>query len=242
MNELPGTMPASNEVSSSKGKIIVAVIFALALFVFFYLDLKQYLSFEAIKGNRDRLLAFTQAHYGAAVALFITIYIVQTALCLPGGAVLTVVSGFLFGSVLGTLYVNIGATTGATLAFLAARYLLRDWVEAKFGSKLGPLQKGFSKNAFSYLMTLRLIPIFPFFLVNLLSGLTRVTLGTYVLTTAIGTIPGTFVYAYAGSQLGTINSLKEIASPNVLAAFSLLGLLFLLPILYKKLTKKEHSS
>ncbi len=137
-----------------------------------------------------------------------------------------------------TLFVNIGATTGATLAFLTARYLLRDTVEQKFGKWLGPFQEGFAKNAFSYLLTLRLIPLFPFFVVNLVSGLTRVNVGTYVAATAIGIIPGSFVYAYAGRQLGTINSLKEIASPNVIGAFVLLGLLALVPVVYKKLRAK----
>jgi len=145
----------------------------------------------------------------------------------------------LFGSVLGTVLVNIGATTGATLAFLVARYLLRDWVEQKFGDRLEPIQAGFAKNAFSYLMTLRLIPAFPFFLVNLVSGITRVNLGTYVIATSLGIIPGSFVFAFAGRQLGTINSLGEIASPPVLLAFTLLGLLALMPIAYRKFTNKD---
>jgi uncharacterized membrane protein YdjX (TVP38/TMEM64 family) len=135
--------------------------------------------------------------------------------------------------------VNLGATTGATLAFLAARYMLRDWVEQKFGKWLEPLQQGFAKNAFSYLMTLRLIPLFPFFVVNLVSGLTRMNVSSYVAATALGIIPGSFVYAYAGRQLGTINSLKEIASPNVIAAFVLLGLLALAPTIYKKFKAKQ---
>jgi uncharacterized membrane protein YdjX (TVP38/TMEM64 family) len=174
------------------------------------------------------------------VALFVLVYIVQTAFSLPGGAILTLAGGFLFGSLLGTIYVNIGATSGATLAFLAARYLLRDWVEHKFGDRLEPIQAGFAKNAFSYLMTLRLIPAFPFFLVNMVSGLTRVNLGTYVIATAVGIIPGSFVFAYAGRQLGTINSLGEIASPPVLLAFTLLGVLALLPTLYKKFFAKKN--
>ena len=116
--------------------------------------------------------------------------------------------------------------------------MLRDWVEQKFGKWLEPLQQGFAKNAFSYLITLRLIPLFPFFAVNLVSGLTRMNVRSYVTATALGIIPGSFVYAYAGRQLGTINSLKEIASPNVIAAFVLLGLLALVPIVYKKFTAK----
>lgn len=225
--------------SSFSGKIILALTLAVGIGAFFYFDLGQYLSLEALKNNRDSLLAYTKSNYGFAVALFVLIYIVQTAFSLPGGAILTLAGGFLFGSLWGTLFVNIGATSGATLAFLAARYLLRDWVEQKFGDRLEPIQAGFAQNAFNYLMTLRLIPAFPFFLVNLVSGLTRVNLGTYVIATAIGIIPGSFVYAFAGRQLGTINSLGEIASPPVLLAFTLLGLLALLPTIYKKFQSKK---
>ena len=165
---------------------------------------------------------------------FVLAYVAVTGLSLPGAVVLTLAGGFLFGAVLGTLFVNLGATTGATIAFLVSRYLLRDWVEQRFGKWLGPLQQGFGQNAFSYLMTLRLIPLFPFFVVNLVSGLTRMNIGTYVAATALGIIPGSFVYAYAGRQLGTINSLKDIASPGVVGALVLLGLLALVPNLYKK--------
>jgi len=223
--------------SSPTGKIILAAVFAIAIGAFFYFDLAQYLSLQSLKGNRDRLLAYVEDHYATAVLLFIGVYCLQTALSLPGAGALTLVGGFLFGNVVGTLYVNVAATAGATLAFLAARYLLQDWVERKFGDWLEPIQQGFARNAFSYLMTLRLIPAFPFFLVNLVSGLTRINVGTYIVATAIGILPGSFVYAFAGRQLGTLNSLKEIASPPVLLAFTLLGLLALLPILYRKMKK-----
>lgn len=229
--------PASDTVpapTASSGKLVVLAVLALGIGAFFYFDLGRYLSLDALKANRDHLLAFTEANFGVAAALFVIGYATVVALSLPGGAIMTLAGGFLFGSLLGTALVNVGATTGATLAFLAARYLLKDWVEQKFGAKLGPIQEGFAKNAFSYLMTLRLIPLFPFFLVNMVSGLMRVSVGTYIAATALGIIPGSFVYAYAGRQLGTINSLKEIASPNVLLAFSLLGALALVPIVYKK--------
>ena len=225
--------------NSSAVKIAIALVIALAIGVFFYFDLGQFLSLAALKDNRDHLLAFTEANYAGAAALFVLCYIAVTGLSLPGAVILTLAGGFLFGSAFGTLLVNLGATSGATLAFLAARYLLRDWVEQKFGSRLESLQQGFAKNAFSYLITLRLIPLFPFFAVNLVSGLTRMNVGSYVVATALGIIPGSFVYAYAGRQLGTINSLKEIASPNVIAAFVLLGLLALVPIGYKKFTAKK---
>ena len=220
------------------GKIVLVALFALAIGAFFYFDLNQYFSLEVLKANRDRLLAYTAANAVESVLVFIALYCLQTAFSLPGAWAFTLTAGFLFGSVLGTLYANIAATAGATLAFLSARYLLHDWVERKFGNRLGPLQEGFAKNAFSYLITLRLIPIFPFFLINLVAGVTRIRLGTYVLATAVGIIPGTFVYANAGRQLGTINSLGEIVSVRVLGAFFLLALLAVVPVLYKKFARK----
>ncbi len=232
-------MPVSGQARGfNAGRMVIAAVIAVAIGAFLYFDLGQYLSLDALKQNRDQLLAFTESNYAASVAIFILTYIVVTGLSLPGAVILTLAGGFVFGGVIGTLFVNLGATTGATLAFLAARYLLRDWVEQKFGRWIEPVQQGFAKNAFSYLLTLRLIPLFPFFVVNLVSGLTRVNVGTYVAATAIGIIPGSFVYAYAGRQLGTINSLKEIASPNVIGAFLLLGLLALAPIVYRKFLGK----
>jgi len=237
---MQASMGQSEEKSSSnKGKLVVALLLAAAIGAFFYFDLGRFLSLDSLKANRDGLLTFTEQHYGASVAIFILSYCLLVSASLPGGVFLTLAGGLLFGSALGTLYVNLGATSGATVAFLASRYLFRDWIEAKFGGWLKPFQEGFSKNAFSYLMTIRLFPIAPFFIINALSGLTKVRLGTYVTATAIGIIPGSFVYAYAGRQLGTINSLKEIASPNVLIAFTLLGLLALVPTVYQKFAAKK---
>ncbi|MEE8124356.1 MAG: TVP38/TMEM64 family protein [Nitrospirales bacterium] len=233
------TTTPTDSSHSPIGKILIGLVLLAGIGAFLYFDLGHYLSLDSLKANRDTLLHYTDTHYGLAVALFIVIYILQTAFSLPGGAILTLTGGFLFGSVMGTVFVNLGATAGATLAFLVARYLLHDWVEHKFGERLGPIQAGFSQNAFSYLMTLRLIPAFPFFLVNLVSGLTRVNLGTYVLATSIGIIPGSFVFAFAGQQLGSINSLSEIASPPVLLAFTLLGLLALMPVAYRKWANKK---
>ncbi|OLB59937.1 MAG: TVP38/TMEM64 family protein [Nitrospirae bacterium 13_2_20CM_2_61_4] len=193
--------------SSPTGKIILAAVFAIAIGAFFYFDLAQYLSLQNLKGNRDRLLAYVEDHYATAVLLFIGVYCVQTAFSLPGAAALTLVGGLLFGSVVGTLYVNVGGTAGATLAFLASRYLLQDWVERKFGDRLEPIQRGFARNAFSYLLTLRLIPVFPFFLVNLVSGLTRIKVGTYIAATAIGILPG------SSRRISTASS-RGAASPH----------------------------
>jgi len=233
---------AHDSPSSSMGKILTGIVFLIGIGGFMYFDLGQYLSLDSIKANRTLLLNYTESHFALAVTVFILVYILQTTLSLPGGAILTLTGGFLFGSVTGTFIVNIGATVGATLAFLAARYILRDWVERKFGDRLNAIQSGFAKNAFSYLMTLRLIPAFPFFLVNLVSGLTRINLSTYIMATSLGIIPGSFVFAFAGRQLGSINTLSEIASPPVLLAFTFLGLLALMPIAYRKWTSKSPDS
>jgi uncharacterized membrane protein YdjX (TVP38/TMEM64 family) len=230
-NDMPSTEAKSG---LNAGKIAVILAIGVAVAAFFYFDLGRFLSLQALKDNRDALLSFTETHAAVAAALFVLAYVAVTGFSLPGAVILTLAGGFLFGFVWGTLFVNVGATTGATLAFLSSRYLLRDWVERKFGKWLSPVQQGFTNNAFSYLLTLRLIPLFPFFVVNLVSGLTRMNVGTYVVATALGIIPGSFVYAYAGRQLGTINSLKDIASPGVIGAFVLLGLLALVPSLYKK--------
>jgi uncharacterized membrane protein YdjX (TVP38/TMEM64 family) len=225
---------SGNPQKPSIGKFIILGIFLLGIFSFFYFDLGQYFTLDSLKANKDAMQGYTQAHYGTMVVLFVVIYLIQTALSLPGATILTLAGGFLFGAWLGTLYVNVGATSGATLAFLAARYLFRDAVERRFGEALEPVQQGFASNAMHYLLTLRLVPLFPFFLVNLASGLTRIRLNTYVGATAIGILPGSFVYCNAGKQLGTINSVKDIASPGVLGAFLLLGLLALVPVVYKR--------
>jgi len=230
---VPAASPAA--ANSTWKKMILVAILVAGLIVFYALDLHRYLSLETVKANRDRLLAYSEDHYATAVAGYLVVYSLVVALSLPGAAILTLAGGFLFGPFLAVLYVNMGATTGSTLAFLTARYLFRDWVQAKFGHRLSALQEGFEQNGFMYMLTLRLIPIFPFFVINLLAGLTRIPLRTYVLATSIGIIPGTFVYAYAGRQLGTINSLAEIATPRVLLAFMMLGLLAVAPLLYRRL-------
>lgn len=222
-------------------KIILLAIFLLGLGAFFYFDLGNYFSLQSLQQNRADLRAYTQAHYAFAAAAFVALYVLQTMFSLPGGALMSLAGGFLFGSVFGTLFIAVGATAGATLAFLAARYVLRDWIENKFGARLEPIQIGFANNAFNYLLTLRLIPLFPFFLINLVAGLTRMKITTYILATGIGILPGSFVFAFAGQQLGSISSLHEIASAPVLLAFTLLGLLALLPIAYKKWVSRGNS-
>ncbi len=230
-----------NPAKKSTGKWVILGLIVLGIAAFSFFDLGQYVTLEALKENKEVLKAYTQENYLLTVIIFIAIYAVQTGLSLPGATILTLAGGFLFGTFLGALIVNLGATSGAALAFMATRYLFRDGIEKKFGKRLAGIQSGFENNGFNYLLTLRLIPLFPFFLVNLASGMTRIKLSTYMLATAIGILPGSIVYTNAGKQLGQINSLKDIASPGVLGAFVLLGLLSMVPVFYNKYKKSASS-
>lgn len=218
------------------------MVLAVCVALFYYFDLGRYLSLESLKANRDALYSFNRQNPFTAILGFIGIYIVVVALSLPGATVLTLAGGAIFGSFEATLFVNIGATLGATLAFLAARVLLRDWVEKKFGDKLQPFIEGVSKNAVNFTLFLRLVPVFPFFLVNLALGLTQIPLRIYFFCTMLGILPGSFVYANAGSNLANINSLADVTSPGVLGALALLGLFALIPVVYKRIKRKDAVS
>lgn len=228
--------------SAAAGKVLLLAAIAAVVILFFALDLDRWITFDALKHNRDALLRYTHEHYTLAVLAYIAAYCLQTALSLPGALIFTLAGGFLFGAVPGTLYVNLAATSGATLAFLAARYLLRDTVERRFGTRLRAIQDGVGHDAFNYLLTLRLLPVVPFFLVNLAAGLTHIPLRTYVAATAIGIIPASFAYAYAGRRLGAIESAHDLVSPGVLASLALLGLLALAPVLYRRVTKRPPAA
>jgi uncharacterized membrane protein YdjX (TVP38/TMEM64 family) len=221
-----------------KKKIWIAAVILLLAALFFYFDLGKYLTLASLKENREVLTAFYEQHRLAMVAAFITVYIVQTALSLPGAAILSLAAGAVFGAVMGTIYVNIAATVGASLAFLVARYLFRDVIQNKFGPRLEKMNTELETRGLNYLLFLRLVPAFPFFLINLGSGLTKLPLRTFFIGTMIGIIPGSFVFCNAGASLATINSMSEVASPRVLGSFALLGLFAIVPVLYQKLKKK----
>jgi uncharacterized membrane protein YdjX (TVP38/TMEM64 family) len=220
-------------------RLLIFLIVALAMALFFYLDLGSYLSLAALKTNHRALLEFRDQHTIAMVAGFMLLYIIQTALSLPGAAILSLAAGAIFGSIMGSIYAIISATIGATLAFLVTRYLLRDVVLAQFGARLEGINRELETRGFNYLLFLRLVPLFPFFLINLAAGLTRLPLRTFILATVIGIIPGGFVYVNAGASLATIDSLSGIASPRVLGSFTLLGLFSLIPALYSKYKHKK---
>jgi len=220
-------------------KAILLLVALLAVGLFFYLDLGRFLTLSALKANRQALAEYYATHGAVTVAAFMAIYILQTALSLPGAAILSLAAGAIFGSLMGTLYAVVAATVGATLAFLVTRYLLRDSIIAKFGPKLEGLNRELEARGFNYLLFLRLVPVFPFFLINLAAGLTLLPLRTFALGTFIGIIPGGFVFVNAGASLAGIQSLRDVASPRVLGSFALLGLFALVPVLYGKLKQRK---
>lgn len=219
-------------------KILLFLVAVSAVGLFFYLDLGRFLTLASLKANRRALADYYAAHAILTVAAFMAIYILQTALSLPGAAILSLAAGAVFGSLMGTLYAVVAAAVGAALAFLVARYLLRDAILKRFGPQLEGLNRELEARGFNYLLFLRLVPLFPFFLINLAAGLTRLPLRTFVLGTLIGIIPGGFVFVNAGASLAGIESLRDVASPRVLGSFALLGLFALVPVIHGKLKKK----
>ena len=213
--------------------ILLAVIIGLRLS-----GIGEFLTFESLQRNKDSLLAFVRDNAVTSVLIYILVYVAAIALNLPGGAVLTIAGGFLFGTFPAVVYVNIGATCGAALAFLSARYLLGSRLQESYGTQLVKFNKEMEQNGVRYLLTLRLVPVFPFFLVNFLSGLTRVPLSSFTWTTAIGIIPGTAVFAYAGHQLETVHSVGDIFTGKVLFAFLVLGIFMVAPVIIGQVRKR----
>ena len=220
-------------------KLAIVAAFAAAIIAFFALGGQKYLTLDTIKANRDALRSFANEHLLLSLAITFVVYTLAVACSLPGALLLSLTCGFLFGRWLGMAVIVSAATLGATLVFVAARYLIADWARSKLGSVGRKINEGFSENAFSYMLFLRLVPAFPFFLVNLAPAFTSIKLSTYVLATAIGIIPGSFVFANLGKTLGTIDSLSGLVSRETLFAFVLLGLLALVPVVVKKFRSRR---
>ncbi|MCC6658103.1 MAG: FAD-dependent oxidoreductase, partial [Rhodocyclaceae bacterium] len=208
----------------SSGKLLLLFAIAAAVGLFFALDLGHYLSLDWLKAQQAAIAAYRADHPLAAVAAYFALYVAVTALSLPGAALMTLAGGAVFGLLWGTLIVSFASSIGATLAFLASRFLLRDWVMARFGRRLEAIDAGVRKEGAFYLFTLRLVPVFPFFLVNLLLGLTAMKARTFYWVSQLGMLAGTAVYVNAGTQLARIDSLAGIVSPGLLLSFALLGI------------------
>ncbi|MBT5048515.1 MAG: TVP38/TMEM64 family protein [Rhodospirillaceae bacterium] len=229
----------------SPGRLAPIVILVAGLIAFFALDLDKYVTLSALKENRQVLADWVRETGWLAFLVYMLVYTAVTAFSIPGGAIMTIGGGFLFGPWLGGALTVVGATIGATILFLAARYALADLLRRRAGGAIKKMEDGFRENALSYMLFLRLIPAFPFFLVNLVPAFLGVRLGTYVVGTLFGIIPGSLVYASLGDgfsaiveQGGDIN-LGIIFEPRFLLPIVGLGVLALIPVVYKKLKSRS---
>ena len=212
---------------------LLAFISAL-IAAFFVFDLQNYLTLETLKAQQASIETYRSNHPGRAVAIYALIYIAVTGLSLPGATILTLAGGAVFGLLWGTLIVSFASTIGATLAFLAARFLFRDAVKSRLGDRLQAIDKGVAKDGALYLFTLRLVPVFPFFVINLVMGLTALKTQIFYWVSQVGMLAGTVVYVNAGTQLGKLESLSGILSPGLIGSFALLGIF---PLLANKIVE-----
>lgn len=221
-------------------RFLPLLILAAGLGAFFALGLDRYVTLDTLRDNRQTLSAWVAENWALAAFIYVLAYIAMVAFSLPGGLVATLTGGFLFGTIFGGVLTVFGATVGATAIFLAAKTALGETLREKAGPKLRKLEDGFGKNAFSYMLVLRLVPVFPFFLVNLAPAFLGVPLRTYVVATFLGIIPGTFVFASLGNGLGAIfdagrdPDLGLIFEPEILGPILALALLALLPVVYRR--------
>ncbi|MEA3292818.1 MAG: TVP38/TMEM64 family protein [Pseudomonadota bacterium] len=225
----------------SKARIIILVLFVLAVAGILLLGPEKYLNLEYLKSQQEILLRYKENHLPGLALAYLAIYIFATAISIPGALVLTLAGGAIFGFWLGSGLVSIASTIGATLAFLLSRYLFRGAVENKMGSRLRTVQENFDRDGAFYLFSLRLVPVFPFFAINLLMGLTPIRTGAYIVASWLGMLPATLVYVNAGTQLGRLESLRGILSPGILSALLLLAVFPYVAKYLLKLLKRKKS-
>jgi len=216
----------------TKTRVLLLLVMLALIASFFVFDIGQYLTLDYLKSQRQALLDFYAQNQLMTLALYFAGYVTVAALSLPGAAVMTLAGGAVFGLGVGFLVISFASTLGATLAFLISRFVLRDYVQNTFHDKLRAINKGVETEGDFYLFTLRLIPLFPFFVINLVMGLTPMKAWRFYLVSQVGMLPGTIVYVNAGAQLGALDSLSGILSPGLIFSFVLLGLF---PLLAKKL-------
>ncbi len=212
-------------------KAVIVIAILVFIIIFKQLGLGEYLTLDYLKQSQDRFTDLYSAKPLFVISVYMLIYILITALSLPGAVIMTLAGGGLFGLVSGTVIVSFASTIGATLACFVSRFLLRDWVQKKFGNRLEPINKGIDNEGGFYLFTMRLVPAFPFFLINLAMGVTRLSFFQYYWVSQIGMLPGTIVYVNAGKELAKIDSLSGILSPSLLVSFAILGIF---PLMVKK--------
>ena len=205
-------------------RLVILMFIFLMVAAFNVFHLGQYLTLAHIKESKQEYVVLYREHKALVIAGYMVMYILATSLSLPGAVVLTIAGGALFGLATGTIVVSFASTIGATLACVVSRFLLRHWVEEKFADKIGKVNKGIEQEGGFYLFTLRLIPVFPFWLINLVMGFTKMRLFTFYWISQVGMLPATVVYVNAGKELVKLDSLKDIISPELLGSFVLLGI------------------
>jgi len=225
----------------SKGKLILAGFILVAATCLIYIGPEKYLNLDFVKSKLDQLISYRQENPFTMILLYSGIYITVTAASIPGALILTLLGGAIFGFMLGTLVVLISATIGATIAFLIARYLFDDLVQNRMGERLATIRENFRKEGALYLFSLRLVPVIPFFAINLLMGLTSIKTTTYFGASLIGMAPGTMVFVNGGTQLARLDSIKGLLSPALIGSFLLLAIFPYIARYLLKLIKKKSA-
>jgi uncharacterized membrane protein YdjX (TVP38/TMEM64 family) len=222
-------------------KFFILSLIALLVTSFFIFDLQQYLSLEYFNQQRAAILDYYQINPWQTILIFFAVYVLITSLSLPGAALMTLIAGAIFGLVTGTIIVSFASTIGASLAFLVSRYLFKDLIQSRFKQQLSAINNGVEKDGAFYLFALRLVPAFPFFIINLVMGLTPIKTWTFYWVSQVGMFVGTIVYVNAGTQIAQLDSLAGILSPEIILSFALLGIF---PLIAKKfieyLKKPKH--
>jgi uncharacterized membrane protein YdjX (TVP38/TMEM64 family) len=221
-------------MDQKKTKIGLLILIILAVIAFFLFDIQQYAKLDYIKAEQQNIFEYYKQNVFFIMVLFVFLYILVTALSLPVATVLTLLGGALFGFSSGLIIVSFASTIGATLAFLMARFLAQDYVQKNYENQLSKINKKFESEGAFYLFALRLVPVFPFFIINVIMALMPIKTWTFYWISQLGMLPGTIVYVYAGTRLAQIETFSDITSPSMLIVFALLGLF---PLITKKLVQ-----
>jgi uncharacterized membrane protein YdjX (TVP38/TMEM64 family) len=221
-------------------KIVFCLLILLLIALFYGLDVKRHLTLSSLKANFDALQAFNSAQPIATAAGFISVFIILSALGLPGPLIMCLAAGAIFGVITGTIYSTLAATIGASLAFLAARYLFREKIQRIFGKRLIQVNELLENEGFTHLLLIRLIPVVPFTLINVGAGLTKIPLRSFALATFIGIIPPGLILCNAGANLAEVENIREILSIKVFGSFLLLGIFPLMAILHRRMLSKKN--
>jgi uncharacterized membrane protein YdjX (TVP38/TMEM64 family) len=222
----------------TKGRWAVLIGIAALIAAFFILDLDRFFTLENVRASRAAIDGYRDAHPLLATGAFFLTYVAVTGLSLPGAAILTLAAGAIFGLLWGTVVVSFASALGATIALVVSRFVLHDAIQARFGDKLEPINAGVRRDGAFYLFTLRLIPAFPFFIINLVMGLTPIPVRTFYWVSQVGMLPVTLVFVNAGTELAKVDSLKDILSPTLIASLVLIGLF---PLIARKVVEKINA-